>query len=256
MIQIQGFPKRSRRKIFKLPVEQKRNHFENYVDSPLCKERQLILCSKAGSQVKRGWGWEFDQTVECILASKGNIVRPPFLSQNSYWLGIAACLLSCKLELKIGTVPAAAVLCTCQQLLWQLQTCNEVMNGCANNRKMSVRHNQMDKAVKLGGIKKKRSENSLLVQDGLPADYFKSTQRWWLHSRTLITLSDKGCSKVAWVSSCLQTGPILVLVNFYFFFLSTLFYLQTVDVFLVVQHHRQSGESILRLTWEDYSKYY
>lgn len=52
------------------------------------------------------------------------------------------------------------------------------MNGCANNRKMSVRHNQMDKAVKLGGIKKKRSENSLLVQDGLPADYFKSTQRW------------------------------------------------------------------------------
>lgn len=141
VIQIQGFPKRSRGKIFKLPVEQKRNHFENYVDSPLCKERQLILCSKAGSQVKRGWGWEFDQTVECILASKGNIVHPPFLSQNSYWLGIAACLLSCKLELKISTVPAAAVLCTCQQLLWQLQTGNEVMNGCANNRKMPVRHN-------------------------------------------------------------------------------------------------------------------
>lgn len=44
-----------KKKICKLSAEQKRNHLENYVDSPLCRRRQLILCSKAGSEVKRGW---------------------------------------------------------------------------------------------------------------------------------------------------------------------------------------------------------
>lgn len=142
VIQIQGLPKRRRRKIL-LPAEQKRNHFGNYVDSPLCRERQLILCSKAGSQVKRGCGREFDQTVECVLASKGNIVCPPFLTWKNCWLGMAACLLSGKLELKICAIffPATAVVCTRQQLLRQLQAGNEVMNGVQTIWKPSVKHN-------------------------------------------------------------------------------------------------------------------
>lgn len=44
--------------------------------------RQLILCSRAGSQVKKDWTREFDQTGECVLASKADIVCPPFLSQR------------------------------------------------------------------------------------------------------------------------------------------------------------------------------
>lgn len=37
------------------PAEVKRNHFKNYVDSPLCRDRRLILCSNASSEVNRGW---------------------------------------------------------------------------------------------------------------------------------------------------------------------------------------------------------
>ncbi|KAK2895904.1 hypothetical protein Q8A73_015392 [Channa argus] len=36
-------------------ISQKRNHFKNYVHSPLCRDHQLILCSIASSQVKRRW---------------------------------------------------------------------------------------------------------------------------------------------------------------------------------------------------------
>lgn len=43
-----------RSQIFETPVEKKKNHLQNYVDSPLCRERQLISCSKAGSWVKNG----------------------------------------------------------------------------------------------------------------------------------------------------------------------------------------------------------
>lgn len=44
--------------------------------------RQLILCYRAGSQVKKDWSREFDQTGGCILASKADIVCPPFLSRQ------------------------------------------------------------------------------------------------------------------------------------------------------------------------------
>lgn len=43
--------------MFQPPVgkkKKKKNHLQNYVDSPLCRERQLISCSKAGSWVKSG----------------------------------------------------------------------------------------------------------------------------------------------------------------------------------------------------------
>lgn len=110
--------------IFKPPVEKKKNHLQNYVDSPLCRERQLISCSKAGSWVKRGRCWGFDHIVEGGLAPEGNPVCPPFLSRNSYWLATSArspARLASR-RWKVCPGPSLPSLRCCRRLLRHLQT--------------------------------------------------------------------------------------------------------------------------------------
>lgn len=46
--QIQGFLQRGGREIFKPPAEQERDHFENYVDSPLCRGASTHLVLQSG----------------------------------------------------------------------------------------------------------------------------------------------------------------------------------------------------------------
>lgn len=58
------------------PAEQKRDRFGNYVDSPLCRERQLILCFKAGSQVKRGCGQRVWSDCRMCFGRRGQYCLP------------------------------------------------------------------------------------------------------------------------------------------------------------------------------------
>lgn len=79
--------------------------------------RQLILCTRAGSQVKKDWTREFDQAGECFLPSKADIVCPPFLSHRcSLGLQLALRRRCCTLELKMQTAATVAASNCCDTL--------------------------------------------------------------------------------------------------------------------------------------------
>lgn len=86
--------RRKRSQSFKLFSVEKKNHLQNYVDSPLCREHQLISCSRAGSWVPRGRSGGVCRTLEGGLASEGNAVCPLVISHRSYWLATPTRLLA------------------------------------------------------------------------------------------------------------------------------------------------------------------